>query len=161
MESLLPEDAGRARLANAGTMELGQTVCTSRAPSCDICPVAELCAWRAAGYPAYTGPASPKQKPYAGSDREVRGRILRELRASELPVPATRVHELWPDAVQRERALAGLLVDGLVVAEGDAYALPSSGQERASADHGTLFVCRSCPRCRRSPPTWGRACAGA
>lgn len=126
MESLLPEDAERARLTNAGTMELGQTVCTSRAPSCDICPVAELCAWRAAGYPAYTGPASPKQKPYAGSDREVRGRILRELRASELPVPATRVHELWPDAVQRERALAGLLVDGLVVAEGDAYALPSS-----------------------------------
>lgn len=126
MESLLPKDPDRARLTNAGTMELGQTVCTARSPDCGMCPIAEACAWRAAGYPAYTGPASPKQKPYAGSDREVRGRILRELRASELPVPAARVAELWPEEVQRARALAGLLLDGLVVAEGDAYALPSS-----------------------------------
>ena len=88
MESLLPEDPDRARLTNAGTMELGQTVCTARSPACAVCPIADACAWRAAGYPAYTGPAAPKQKPYAGSDREVRGRILRELRASELPVPA-------------------------------------------------------------------------
>ena len=126
MESLLPSDADRARLANAGTMELGQTVCTARSPRCEACPIADACAWRAAGYPAYTGPAAPRQKPYAGSDREVRGRILRELRDSELPVPAVRVTELWPDEVQRERALAGLLADGLVVAEGDAFALPSS-----------------------------------
>src|SRR6218665_2595085 len=126
MESLLPEDPDRARLTNAGTMELGQTVCTARAPHCAVCPIADACAWRAADYPAYTGPAAPKQKPYSGSDREVRGRILRELRASELSVPAVRVAELWPDEVQRERALAGLLRDGLVVAEGDAYALPSA-----------------------------------
>ena len=126
MESLLPEDPHRARLTNAGTMELGQTVCTARAPDCAVCPIADACAWRAAGYPAYTGPSAPKQKPYAGSDREVRGRILRELRASELLVPASRLDELWPDEVQRARALAGLLADGLVVVEGDGYALPSS-----------------------------------
>lgn len=126
METLLPADPERARLVNAGTMELGQTVCTARAPDCGACPIADQCAWRAAGYPEYTGPAAPKQKRYAGSDREVRGRILRELRASELPVPAARVAELWPDAVQRERALAGLLNDGLVVDELGAYALPSS-----------------------------------
>ena len=126
MESLLPEDAGRARLANAGMMELGQTVCTARAPACEACPIADACVWRAAGYPAYTGPMAPKQKPYAGSDREVRGRILRELRASELPVPAERIAELWPDAVQRERALAGLLADGLVEAGDAGYALPSA-----------------------------------
>lgn len=126
MESLLPADAEQARLANAGTMELGQTVCTARSPRCEVCPIAELCAWRAAGYPEYTGPAAPKQKPYAGSDREVRGRILGELRASELPVPAERIAMLWPDAVQRERAVAGLIGDGLVVADGEAYALPSS-----------------------------------
>src|SRR5690606_12401253 len=114
MESLLPADAARARLANAGIMELGQTVCTARTPECGACPIADACAWRAAGYPAYTGPTAPRQKPYAGSDREVRGRILREPRASELPVPAERIAELWPDAVQRERALTGLLTDGLV-----------------------------------------------
>ncbi|RQP13144.1 MAG: A/G-specific adenine glycosylase [Microbacteriaceae bacterium] len=124
MESLLPADAARARLANAGIMELGQTVCTARTPECGACPIADACAWRAAGYPAYTGPTAPRQKPYAGSDREVRGRILRELRASELPVPAERIAELWPDAVQRERALAGLLTDGLVDAVDAGYALP-------------------------------------
>ncbi|WP_224763343.1 A/G-specific adenine glycosylase [Salinibacterium sp. ZJ70] len=124
MESLLPEDPPDARLANAGAMELGQVVCTARSPRCDECPIADLCAWRAAGYPAYTGPAAPKQKPYAGSDREVRGRIMGELRASELPVTATRIDELWPDDAQRSRALAGLLADRLVVAIGDGYALP-------------------------------------
>ncbi len=126
MEAQLPSDPERARLANAGMMELGQTVCTARTPDCAACPVLELCAWRAAGYPAYTGPAAPRQKPYAGSDREVRGRILRELRASELPIPAARIAELWADAAQREQALVGLLADGLVVAEGDGYALPSA-----------------------------------
>jgi A/G-specific adenine glycosylase len=125
MESLLPADAPTARLTNAGMMELGQTVCTARSPACERCPIAELCAWRAAGYPAYTGPAAPRQKPYAGSDREVRGRILRELRAEELPVPAERIAELWPDAEQLARALAGLLSDGLAEAVDGGYALPS------------------------------------
>lgn len=126
MESLLPADAPTARLTNAGMMELGQTVCTARTPACERCPLAELCAWRAAGYPAYTGPAAPRQKPYAGSDREVRGRILRELRAEELPVSAARIAELWPDPDQRQRALAGLLADGLAEAVDGGYALPSS-----------------------------------
>lgn len=126
MESLLPADAERARLTNAGTMELGQTVCTARSPVCEACPIADACAWRAAGYPAYDGPSAPRQKPYAGSDREVRGRILGELRASELPVPAARVAELWPDAVQRDRALEGLLRDGLIAVEPTGYALPSA-----------------------------------
>jgi A/G-specific adenine glycosylase len=125
MESLLPADAPTARLTNAGTMELGQTVCTARTPDCERCPIAELCAWRAAGYPAYTGPAASRQKPYAGSDREVRGRILRELRAEELPVPTERIAELWPDAEQLSRALAGLLSDGLAEAVNGGYALPS------------------------------------
>lgn len=125
MESLLPVDAERARLANAGTMELGQTLCTARSPVCERCPIADACAWRAAGYPAYTGPAAPRQKPYAGSDREVRGRILRELRANELPVPGARIAELWSDAAQLERALAGLLADGLAEEHDGGYTLPS------------------------------------
>ena len=124
MEALLPADPPQARLTNAGAMELGQTVCTARAPLCDVCPIADACAWRAAGYPAYVGPAAPRQKAYAGSDRQVRGRILAELRASELPVPASRIRELWHDDAQRERALAGLLSDRLVVEVGGDYALP-------------------------------------
>ncbi|MGN6501344.1 MAG: A/G-specific adenine glycosylase [Pseudolysinimonas sp.] len=126
MEGLLPADEHRARLVNAGAMELGQTVCTARAPRCDACPIAGSCAWRAAGYPAYVGPAAPRQKPYAGSDREVRGRILRELRASDTAVPAEAIAALWPDAVQLERALGGLLRDGLVAADpAGGYELPT------------------------------------
>ncbi|TXK17808.1 A/G-specific adenine glycosylase [Homoserinibacter sp. GY 40078] len=123
-EALLPADPARARLTNAGTMELGQTVCTARAPRCDSCPIADACAWRAAGYPAYTGPAAPRQKPYAGSDREVRGRILRELRANELPVPRDRIAQLWTDADQLERALRGLVADGLVEIGDGGFRLP-------------------------------------
>ncbi|WP_297602794.1 A/G-specific adenine glycosylase [Microcella sp.] len=125
MQALLPGDPAEARQFNAGTMELGQTVCTARAPTCEACPIAELCAWRAAGYPDYDGPAAPRQARFEGSDRQVRGLIMRELRQSDTPVPAEVVEQLWPDAVQRERALASLLADGL--ATGDAeqgYRLP-------------------------------------
>jgi A/G-specific adenine glycosylase len=125
MEEVLPEDPARARLVNAGAMELGQTVCIARTPRCDACPIAAVCAWRAAGFPAYDGPRAPRQNRYEGSDREVRGRILRELRGSDIPVPAEAIAHLWPDAEQRDRALAGLLRDGLVTGgPRDGYALP-------------------------------------
>jgi A/G-specific adenine glycosylase len=125
MESVLPADPERARLVNAGAMELGQTVCLARTPRCDVCPLATVCAWRLAGSPDYDGPTAPRQKRFEGSDRQVRGLILRELRAGELPVPADAVDALWPDAVQRGRALAGLLRDGLVVGDAEGgYTLP-------------------------------------
>jgi A/G-specific adenine glycosylase len=55
----------------------------------------------------------------------VRGIILNELRAAEHPVPIGRTDQLWPDAGQLGRALAGLLQDGLAVPAGDeAYRLP-------------------------------------
>jgi len=40
-------------------------------------------------------------------------------------VPADVIEQLWPDAVQRERALAGLLADGLAISDGQEYSLPS------------------------------------
>jgi len=127
MDAVLPQNAERARLANAGVMELGQTVCTARAPRCAECPIAALCAWRAAGYPDYEGERAPRQKRYEGSDRQVRGLILRELRGSDLPVPAGTLAALWPDAEQLARALAGLLRDGLVAGDPvEGYLLPLS-----------------------------------
>jgi A/G-specific adenine glycosylase len=126
MEALLPSDPAEAQLFNAGAMELGQTVCTARSPRCDGCPLAQLCAWRGAGYPEYEGPAAPRQARFEGSDRQVRGLIMRELRLSDTPVPAEVIESLWPDAVQRERALASLLADGLALGEPHGgYALPS------------------------------------
>jgi A/G-specific adenine glycosylase len=127
MQALLPSDPAEARQFNAGAMELGQTVCVARSPRCEACPIAELCAWRAAGYPKYDGPAAPRQARFEGSDRQVRGLIMRELRHSDTPVPAEVIESLWPDAVQRERALAGLLADGLATGSVDeGFALPTN-----------------------------------
>jgi len=124
MEVLLPEARSDAQAFNAGMMELGALVCTARSPRCDECPIAELCAWRAAGYPDYDGPRAAVQKKFEGSDRQVRGLIMAELRASDIPVTAAEIATVWTDAPQRDRALAGLLADGLVVAVEGGYELP-------------------------------------
>src|SRR5687767_5998841 len=47
---------------NQAMMDLGATVCTPRAPRCDACPVADLCAARAAGTQALL-PRKGKAKP--------------------------------------------------------------------------------------------------
>lgn len=126
MEALLPADQDAAQLTNVGMMELGQLVCTARSPRCDACPIADLCAWRAAGYPAFEGTRAPVQKRFEGSDRQVRGLIMRELRASDLPVTRAEIDAVWRDDAQRERALAGLLVDGLAVGDAEVgYTLPT------------------------------------
>ena len=125
MEAILPVDETEARLANVAIMELGAIVCTARTPKCDVCPIADQCSWRQAGYPVFEGQRAPVQKKFAGSDRQVRGLILAELRASDIPVTAAEIEATWPDAVQRERALSGLLRDGLVTASGDTYTLPA------------------------------------
>jgi A/G-specific adenine glycosylase len=124
MEAVLPTDEADARLFNAAVMELGALVCTARAPRCDACPIASECRWRAQGYPAYLGPRAPVQKKFDGSDRQVRGLILAELRASEIPVTAAEIELVWPDAIQRDRALSGLLADGLVSEVDGGYELP-------------------------------------
>ena len=124
MESLLPGDVVEARVFNAGMMELGAIVCTARSPRCEACPIAAQCAWRAAGYPSYNGPRKAVQKKYEGSDRQVRGLVMAELRATHRPVTPHEVMALWPDAAQLDRAIRGLLADGLAVESPDGYQLP-------------------------------------
>ncbi|TFD29100.1 A/G-specific adenine glycosylase [Cryobacterium cryoconiti] len=154
MGALLPLPRGDAAIFNAGMMELGAVVCTAKNPRCGDCPIQSSCAWRLAGYPAYSGPRKAVQKKFEGSDRQVRGLIMAELRATHHPVtdaeitglwpdPAQRdralaelrathhpvtdaeITGLWPDPAQRDRALAGLLADGLAVATGPGrYTLP-------------------------------------
>ena len=124
MEAILPIDEADARLAGAAIMELGAMICTARVPRCDDCPIAEQCAWRLDGYPVYLGPRAAVQKKFEGSDRQVRGLIVAELRASDIPVTSDEIDAVWPDAVQRERALAGLLRDGLVTRVDGGYSLP-------------------------------------
>lgn len=127
MESVLPADRDDAAATNAAVMELGALVCVSRSPACDACPIADRCAWRAAGYPAHDGPRTPKQAKFAGSDRQVRGLVMAELRASDVPVARSEIELVWPDAAQRDRALASLLRDGLAVGDDTiGYQLPDA-----------------------------------
>ncbi len=125
MEALLPQGLEEARLANAAIMELGAIVCTARSPRCDACPIADRCAWRSAGYPEYLGARKAAQKRYEGSDRQVRGLLLAELRASDVPVTQDELDTVWPDDAQRTRALLGLIADGLVQGTAEeGYRLP-------------------------------------
>jgi A/G-specific adenine glycosylase len=94
-------------------MEVGAIVCTARAPRCAVCPVRDSCAWRSAGSRPYDGPTRPVQ-PFAGTDRQVRGLLLDVLRGCDHPVTADQLHRTWPDPAQRDRALDGLVTDGLV-----------------------------------------------
>jgi A/G-specific adenine glycosylase len=55
----------------------------------------------------------------------VRGLLLGAVREATEPVPPESLHRLWPDAVQRARALASLLADGLLVGDDrKGYRLP-------------------------------------
>jgi A/G-specific adenine glycosylase len=124
-ESLLPVDPPVAARWSVAVMELGALVCTARAPRCADCPLSADCAWRLAGKPPYDGPPR-KGQTYAGTDRQCRGRLLAVLRHSTGPVAKTALDEVWDDALQRERALAALIEDGLVdPLPDDRYALPS------------------------------------
>jgi A/G-specific adenine glycosylase len=110
---LTPSEPGRATRFSVAAMELGALVCVAGAPRCEVCPVRDRCAWRLAGCPPHDGPARRVQK-FAGTDRQVRGRLLDVLRAAHEPVAAPALDDAWPDAVQRSRCLDSLLTDGLV-----------------------------------------------
>ncbi len=123
-EEVLPEDDETAATWSVAVMELGALVCQARSPRCTACPVADRCQWLGEGFPAYDGPPR-KGQTYAGTDRQVRGRILAVLRDSDDAVDPAAVTTVWDDAVQRDRALASLLDDGLVVVRPDGLlALP-------------------------------------
>jgi A/G-specific adenine glycosylase len=125
-ESMLPVDPPVAARWAVAAMELGALVCTARSPRCVDCPVIDICAWQRAGRPAYDGPPR-KGQTYAGTDRQCRGRLLAVLRHAEGPVDKPELDIVWSDALQRERALDGLIADGLVDPLDDGrYALPGT-----------------------------------
>ncbi|OBB20720.1 adenine glycosylase [Mycolicibacterium fortuitum] len=123
--ALLPSD-DTAPVFSAALMELGAVVCTSRAPQCGNCPLTR-CRWRTAGYPAAT--VAKRVQRYAGTDRQVRGKLLDVLRASSSPVTRAQLDVAWlTDTGQRDRALDSLLVDGLVEQTDDGlFALAGEG----------------------------------
>ncbi|MCC4909695.1 A/G-specific adenine glycosylase [Microbacterium sp. cx-59] len=124
MAALLPSDRTEAATFNAATMELGAVICTARTPRCAECPIAQSCAWRAAGYPD-TGDTRRRQARYEGSDRQARGAVLRVLRtANGHAAPIDGVAADWPDQAQRDRAIDSLIADGLAEASDGILRLP-------------------------------------
>jgi A/G-specific adenine glycosylase len=129
--SLLPADPAEAARWSVAVMELGALVCTAAAaPACEACPLAGQCAWLAAGRPA--GAARRRVQGYEGTDRQCRGRVLAVLRSSPAPVERAGFDAVWTSPAQLERALDGLISDGLVDPLPDGrYALPGLvGYER-------------------------------
>ena len=100
---------GRTDAWTHASMEFGAAVCRSRAPRCDECPVAAGCPSR--GVAARV--AVPRQPPFAGSDRAMRGALLRRLAVAA----GHRLDEsdaLAPLApADAERILAALEAEGL------------------------------------------------
>lgn len=120
MSALLPAGREAAAVFNAAAMELGAIVCTARAPRCGDCPIADLCEWRGAGYPDNAPQKRPKQAAFAGSDRQVRGRIMELMRSATAAVTQDEALAAAADGSVREpeqpqRALDSLVADGLIV----------------------------------------------
>jgi A/G-specific adenine glycosylase len=121
-----PADDATAAQWSAAAMELGALICTAATPACGECPVSNVCAWNLAGQPAYDGPARKTQK-FTGTDRQVRGKLMAAIRTSHEPVSRAQLDLVWPDAIQRERALDTLIADGLVdPVEQDHFSLPAT-----------------------------------
>ena len=127
-DRLVPAGGGWAW--NQAMLDLGATVCTKSAPRCDACPLQSCCAWTTD--PSQPDPAvgsagcGSRQSTFAGSDRQGRGRLIDALRLGPLARNEWATAAGWPDDPERaERMAAGLVADGLAVADEDALRLPA------------------------------------
>ncbi|NEG89760.1 A/G-specific adenine glycosylase [Bifidobacterium aerophilum] len=114
---VLPADAARSVTWNQSVMELGATVCTAKRPLCDVCPVAEHCAFLAAGRPGLGERRTRPRQRFAGTDRQVRGIVLDALRGlpdGQSVLERSRIESLWADHVQLDQCIASLDEDGLI-----------------------------------------------
>jgi A/G-specific adenine glycosylase len=109
---------GRSWAFNQALFDLGSRYCTARRPDCGGCPVAGCCAWGTVGWvepdPA-TGSAGvgKGQSPFAGSDRQGRGRLVDALRRGPLREADLATAAGWSEDPRRARRVAdGLVAEG-------------------------------------------------
>lgn len=120
-QACLPDDASASVVWNEAVMELGAVTCTASSPACADCPVADICAFRAAGYPGLGQRRTRPRQRFAGTDRQVRGIVLNALRQAGpgAVLPYATVRGLWKDRAQLDACLASLDDDGLIVIGAD------------------------------------------
>jgi A/G-specific adenine glycosylase len=153
--ALMPDGADLSVRWNAAVMELGAVICTARAPQCDACPVMDACAWVAAGRPApdyvpkgQSWAGTDRQVRGAivavlrDSDHAVPRSLLMEapvdlsMQGTPTTLPLlpggtarpgalSALHGLQAPTEQLERALTGLLADGLAEEHDDGIRLPT------------------------------------
>jgi A/G-specific adenine glycosylase len=143
--------ARRAWAWNQALLDLGATVCTARRPACDACPVgtgestSRLCRWARSGGPDPAARRARPPSPFAGSDRQGRGRLLAVLVA---PTHGRDPHQIRPEALaaaagwpgdpsRAMRAALSLVADGLAVMGPDGIlGLPGQSVIRHTASSG-------------------------
>ena len=120
-DAILPEDGHHAAEVSLSLMEFGALVCTQLSPSCDECTIHANCAWATAGFPK--DEKRPTPQPYAGTDRQARGRIMKALRTAHFEgtdgltkrkvLDAARIN--GGDRYQPTRVYRALLKDGMII----------------------------------------------
>lgn len=110
-ESLVPREGARAAAWSAAVMELGAVICTMRSPRCQECVIRRDCAWQAAGAPTST--VTRRSQQFEGTDRQARGVVMACLRDTVGSVSRSDLEAQWHDSAQLQRALNGLVEDGL------------------------------------------------
>ena len=122
---LLPENGHDAADVSLSLMEFGALVCTQLSPSCDECTIRTNCAWASAGYPK--DEKRPTPQPYAGTDRQARGRIMKALRTAHFEgsegLTRRRVLDVaridGGDRYQPTRVYRALIKEGMIVYDED------------------------------------------
>jgi len=123
-DALIPRGGGWD--VNQALFDVGALHCRAT-PSCGGCPLASRCRWATEGYPQpdpARRAAAKKPAPFAGSDRQGRGRVVaalrtRDLRSADLPDVAG-----WhADPERAHRVVAGLVAEGFARWDGDVLAL--------------------------------------
>ncbi len=117
---------------NQAMLDLGAQFCRSR-PLCATCPVATHCRWNLEGgvdpAPGSAGVSRP-QSTFAGSNRQLRGWILDELRQSAKSKRQLFSALAEADPSRCELVLESLIRDGLAERRGRMVQLAGSSDER-------------------------------
>lgn len=115
---LLPENNMDSVLWNESLMELGATV-SSASSTDENSPLREISLWRKRGYPGKNCARTRTRQAWKGTDRQVRGIILRSLRERQIQkgnssLPYEDFILLWSDLAQLVKCKEALLRDGLI-----------------------------------------------
>ena len=112
---------------NQVVMDFGATVCTARAPRCGTCPLRALCGWAGSNgddpAPRTAGTSRPQGR-FEGSDRQARGRLMKELTTRGVRPQDAAIVMGDLDAGRARRLVGQLVAEGLVVERDGFLSLP-------------------------------------